>query len=103
MLNAFNLREGEPINVFDTKRLFYEHLASMRYDTLFNRFAEGIGDNDLNTPKKREMKTCNEDLVIEVSTNSQCQRNKMKHKGMNATNTIVFLLSPSMYKFFLCF
>jgi hypothetical protein len=56
MLNAFNLKEAEPLKGFDPEGLFSEHLASMRYNNLFTRVAEGIDDNDPNTPKKKEKK-----------------------------------------------
>jgi hypothetical protein len=56
MLNAFNLKEVEPLKGFDPEGLFYDHLASMRYNNIFIRIAKGIDDNDPNTPGRKKNK-----------------------------------------------
>jgi hypothetical protein len=67
MINTINIKNAEPLEGFDPERLFYEHLESMRYSNIFTRIIEGIVDNDLNTPKKKEKHICNDDLVTKVS------------------------------------
>jgi len=86
MLIAFNLKEVEPMKGFDHEGIFCEHLASMRYSNLFTRITEGIDDNDPNTPKKKEKHICNDDLVTEVSSNTQQQQNKTRQRGKDTTN-----------------
>jgi len=56
MLNAFNMKEVQPLQGFDLEGLFSEHLASMRYRNIFTRIVEGTCNNDQNTPKKRGKK-----------------------------------------------
>jgi hypothetical protein len=57
----------------------------MRYNNLFTRIVEGIGDSDPNTPMKKEKHVCNDDLVTKVSTNTQRQ-NRTRQRGKDMTN-----------------
>jgi hypothetical protein len=77
MLNVFNLKEAKPLKCFDPKGLFYVHLLLMRYINIFIRISEGIDDNDPNTSRKKEKKTCNDDFSIKVNSNTQRQQNRM--------------------------
>jgi hypothetical protein len=71
MLNAFNLKETKPLKVLSPEGLFSEHLVSLIYSNLFTWIIEVIDDNDPNTPKKKEEHVCNDDLVTEISSNTQ--------------------------------
>jgi hypothetical protein len=62
MVNGFNMKESQPLKGFDPEGCFQKHLASMRYNNLFTRIDEGTGNNDPNTPKKREKQACNDDF-----------------------------------------
>jgi hypothetical protein len=53
----------------------------MRYNNLFTRVAKGIDDNDPNTPKKKENKVCNDDLAIDISSNTQRQQTEQGKEG----------------------
>jgi hypothetical protein len=70
MLNTFNMKEAQPHQGFDPEGLFSQHLASMRYSNLFTRIVEGIGDNDPNTPMRKEKQHFNDGMVIEISSNT---------------------------------
>jgi hypothetical protein len=85
-INAFNLKKEEPLRGFYLEGLFSEHLTSMTYNNLFTMIVEGIDDNDINTPKKKEKHICNDDLVTKVSSNTQRKQNKTRQRGKDATN-----------------
>jgi hypothetical protein len=74
-LNVFNLKEAQPLKGFDPEGIFSEHLASMRYNNLFTIIDEEIDDND---PTRKDKNVCNEDLVMEISSNTQNQRKQDK-------------------------
>jgi hypothetical protein len=81
-LNVFNLKQAQPLEGFDPEGLFSEHLASMRYNNLFTRVDEETSDND---STKKDKNVCNEDLTMEISSNTQSQR-KTRQRGKVNTN-----------------
>jgi len=85
ILMPFNLKEGDLLRGFDPKGLFSEHLASIRYSNLFTRISKGTGDSNPNTLMKKEKHVCNDDLVMEVSTNTPRQ-NRAMQRGKDRTN-----------------
>ena len=54
IFNTFNLREVKPLKGFNLQRLISKYFSSISCGNLVTRIAEGIRENDPNTPRKRE-------------------------------------------------
>jgi len=85
ILTPFNLKEGELSRGFNPEGLFLEHLEYMRYNNIFTRIVEGTGDRNPNTPMNKDKHLFNDNLVTEVSTNTQI-KNRTRQQGKYTAN-----------------
>jgi hypothetical protein len=65
----------------------------MRYNNLFTRIDEKINDND---PTRKDKNVCNEDLVMEISSNTQIKE-QTRQRGKGDTN-VQSSLNPQSHR-----